>query len=123
MGEVGLTVAYVINGVSSKVINNQSYFQCLASFFSYLSLHSPLPLKVFGCVCFVHIPKANRDKLDPRAHRCVFVGHSPTQKGYKCYNPTSRKFYASKDVTFVESQPFFGSPQVGPKGDTVGDED
>jgi len=74
-------------------------------------------------VCFVHIPKANRDKLDLRAHRCVFLGYSPIQKGYKCYNPTSQNFYVSKDVTFVESQLFFGSPQVSSQGETVGDED
>lgn len=117
-GEAILTTTYVINKVPSKVLNNQSPFYFLSSFFPDLSLHTPLPLQVFGCVFFVHIPKIHRDKLDPRTLRCVFLGYSPTQKGYKCYNPSSQKFYASKDVTFVESQSFFGPPQVGPQGKT-----
>jgi hypothetical protein len=38
-----------------------------------------LPLRVFGCVCFV---RDNRPTpLDPRAVKCVFLGYSATQKG------------------------------------------
>ena len=33
--------------------------------------------------------------------------YSSTQKGYKCYNPSSKKFYISADVTFTENKPFF----------------
>lgn len=91
LGEAILTATYVINRVPSKVLNNRSPFQCLIDFYLDLKLHSPLPLKVFGCVCFVHILKIHWDKLDPRSKRCVFIGYSPTQKGCKCYNPTSRK--------------------------------
>jgi len=31
----------------------------------------------------------------------------------------TRKFYVSKDVTFVESTPFFGSSQASPQGETL----
>lgn len=62
-GEAILPTTYVINRVLSRVLSNQSPFQCLASFFPNLSLHSPLPLKVFESVCFVHIPKAHWDNL------------------------------------------------------------
>ena len=108
-----MTAAYVINRVPSKVLNNRSLFQCLTDFYLDLKLHSPLPLKVVGCVCFVHIPKIYRDKLDPRAKRCVFIKYSPTQKGYMCYNLASRKIYISKYVTFIESQPFLDSHPKG----------
>jgi hypothetical protein len=41
-----------------------------------------LPLKIFGCVCFVQDYRPNVGKLDPRAVKCIFVGYSATQKGY-----------------------------------------
>lgn len=46
-------------------------------------------------------------KLDPRALKCVSIGCSPTQKGYKCYQPSSKKFFVSADVIFDESESFF----------------
>ena len=59
-------------------------------------------LKVFGCICFVHTQPTHRDKLDPRAVRCVFMGYSSTQKSYKCYNPVTKKRVVSRDVRFDE---------------------
>ena len=105
------------------MLQHQSPFHCLSAHFPDLFLHTPLPLRVFGCVSFVHIPKHSWDKLDPRALRCVFLGYSTTQKGYKCYHLPTRKFYVSIDVTFVESTPFFGSSPVGHQGEIlVGDQ-
>ena len=63
--------------------------------------------RVFGCVCFVHMHYLE-NKLSPHALKCVFVGYSKTQKGYKCFHPP-HKFYVSADVTFFESSPCFSS--------------
>ena len=68
---------------------------------------SSTPVKVFGCTTFVHIYKSQRSKLDPTATKCIFLGYSPNQKGYKCYSPTTKKFYTSMDVTFFKNQPFY----------------
>ena len=76
-------------------------------------LTSDLPLKVFGCVAFVHIHNHNRDKLDPQALKCVFLGYSPPNKGYKCFNPNKQKYFIMMDVTFFESQSFFNPPLQG----------
>ena len=54
-------------------------------------LISALPLKIFNCVAFVHVHNHHCSKLDPQALKCVFVGHSPTQKGYHCFNPKIKK--------------------------------
>ena len=32
-------------------------------------------LRVFGCVAYVHIRKDLRNKLEPKSHKCVFLGY------------------------------------------------
>ncbi|KAL0411947.1 UNVERIFIED_CONTAM: Retrovirus-related Pol polyprotein from transposon RE2 [Sesamum latifolium] len=40
-------------------------------------------LKVFGCLAFATNLQPHKMKFTNRAHRCVFVGYVPGQKGYK----------------------------------------
>jgi len=48
-------------------------------------------LRVFGCITYVHVPDEKRSKLDPKTEKCIFIGYSLEQKGYKCFNPSIRK--------------------------------
>ncbi|CAL5338710.1 unnamed protein product [Camellia sinensis] len=73
---------------------------------------STLPLRLFGCTAFVHVHPHQRTKLDPRATKCVFLGYSPSQKGYKCYDPISRRLFLSLDVTFFETTPFYPKSSI-----------
>jgi hypothetical protein len=59
-------------------------------------------LKVFGCIAYVHVPDELRTKLDLKAEKCVFIGYSLEQKGYRCYNPVTREMRVSRDVVFDE---------------------
>ncbi|KAA3484106.1 Retrovirus-related Pol polyprotein from transposon TNT 1-94 [Gossypium australe] len=76
---------------------------------------------VFSCVCFVHLRHGS--KLDPRIVKCVFIGYSPTQKGYKCYHPPFRKYYVSMNVTFCEDEPYFSSSQPSLQGEVIENEE
>ena len=68
-----------------------------------------LPVRVLGCVAFVHLHKNQRSKLDPCAVCCVFLGYAVHKKGYRCYDPTTSKMYETMDVTFLESETYFSS--------------
>lgn len=37
--------------------------------------------RVFGAICYVHIQKTIRSKLDPKAKKCIFVGYALIEKG------------------------------------------
>jgi len=57
-------------------------------------------LRIFGSDCFYTVPKHKTKKLDPRCRRAVFMGYSTQSKGYKLWDPESRKMIVSRDVTF-----------------------
>lgn len=92
----------------SSVLGNQVPHSVL---FPNTPLHS-LPPRVFGSTCFVHDLSPGLDKLSARSLKCVFLGYHRSQKSYRCYSPTLRRYLMSADVTFFESVPFFGSTNV-----------
>jgi hypothetical protein len=59
-------------------------------------------LKVFGCITYVHVHDEKRLKLDLKADKCIFIGYSLEQKGYRCFNPSTRKLQVNRDVVFDE---------------------
>jgi hypothetical protein len=103
-GEAVKIATYLINRMSLRVLDNKSPAELLLKSNDFV-----VPPKVFGCVCFVHDYRNNVGKLDPRAVKCVFVGYSPTQKGYRCWCPSERRFFVSMDVTFREHEPYYSS--------------
>ncbi|RVX10633.1 Retrovirus-related Pol polyprotein from transposon TNT 1-94 [Vitis vinifera] len=77
-GEAILTAAYLINRMPSRILDFQTPCQILLQSFPNTRLISTIPFKVFGCSTFVHVHQQHRDKLDPRALKCIFLGYSPT---------------------------------------------
>lgn len=106
-GDAILTATYLINRMPSRPINFETPLSVLSKTYPHVSKSNTLPLRIFGCTAFVHIHDHNRSKLDPRAIKTVFIGYSPTQKGYRCYCPKTKKTYISCDVTFFENTPYF----------------
>ena len=102
-GDAILTACYLINRMPSSVLKDQVPY-------SFVYPNAPLfsiSPRTFGCTCFVHDFTPGKDKLSSRAVKCVFLGYSRTQKGYKCFSPDLRRYIISADVTFFESTPFF----------------
>ncbi|CAL2246130.1 unnamed protein product [Prunus armeniaca] len=108
-----LTAAYLINRLSSRVLDFKSPYEVMKGKKINLS-----HLKVFGCTCFVHIQSSHRDKLDPRAVKCIFMGYSSSQIGYKCYNHNSKKLIVTRDVKFDETTSLYSkSPESSSQGE------
>jgi hypothetical protein len=101
--DVVLTACYLINQMPSLVLDGASPHSLLY----YSSPPFALPLRDFGCVCYIHNLDPSYDKLDPRSTKCVFLDYSTTHKGYRCYSPVLCRYFTSVDVTFVESLSYF----------------
>ena len=61
-------------------------------------------LRIFGCVCYAHIPKDERKKLDYKSSKCIFLGYGSEVKAYRLYNLEKERVFHSRDVIFNERQ-------------------
>jgi len=68
---------HLLNRVPSSVISNKCPYEKLYTIASDIS-----NLCIFGCLCFASTIENNRNKHDPRAKRCIFLGF---KAGTKCY--------------------------------------
>ena len=98
-----MTAMFLINCMPSRILNMKSPCELLLGENKFV-----VPPKVFGCTCFVRDHRPSVTKLDPRAVKCIFIGYPAGQRGYKCWNPSERRTFVSLDVTFWESEPFYG---------------
>ena len=101
--EAVMTAVYLINRTPSRLLGWKTPYEMLRRVNEFI-----IPPKVFGCTCFVRDHRPSVGKLDPRAVKCIFVGYSSSQKGYKCWSPTEHRLFISMDVTFRESEPYYG---------------
>nr|AAP46207.1 putative retrotransposon protein [Oryza sativa Japonica Group] len=101
--EAVMTAAYLINRTPSRILGMKTPYEMIFGKNEFV-----VPPRVFGCTCFVRDHRPSIGKLDPRAVKCIFIGYSSSQKGYKCWSPSERRTFVSMDVTFRESVPFYG---------------
>lgn len=112
-GEAVRTAAYVMNQTPSRVIDFQTPLQYLQKLVE-VPMGPNLEPKIFGCTAYVF---QNIGKLEPRAIRCMFIRYAQFKKGYRCYDPTTRKIHVTRDVKFHETTPF--NHDVSPQGEML----
>jgi hypothetical protein len=74
-------------------------------------------LRVFNCIAYVHVPNEKRSKLDLKAEKCIFIGYSLEQKGYRCFNPSTQKLQVSRDVVFDEMVSWYSPLKITEDGE------
>lgn len=61
-------------------------------------------VRIFGSKVMVHVPKVQRQKWDKKADKLILVGYPDNVKGYRLYNPKTRKITTSRDVIIIEKE-------------------
>lgn len=93
-----LLATHVINRIPFPVLNWKTPHELLFC-------HKPdyKDFKTFGYLCHATNTILHKDKFETRAHKCIFLGHSLGQKGYKIYDLESDKIHVNRDVIFHEN--------------------
>jgi len=60
-------------------------------------------LRIFGSLCYKHIPDAKRRKLEDKSEPMILIGYHVTG-AYRLYNPHKQKVEISRDVYFNEEE-------------------
>ncbi|GJW19679.1 retrovirus-related pol polyprotein from transposon TNT 1-94 [Tanacetum coccineum] len=106
------TATYLINRLPTKILKMKTPLETLSKYHTLPQVLTLEP-KVFGCTVFAHILKSYRDKFDPCAEKCVFVGYGVNQKGYRCYNPKTHHIITTMNCDFLETKLFYSSQHSG----------
>lgn len=100
-GDCVLTATYFINRMPIKLLQGKTPFELL---------HKKAPncghLRTFGCLCFVSTHKQGRDKFQPQAKPCIFLGYAFGKKAYKIMDLDSYKTIESRDEFHETNFPF-----------------
>ena len=97
--EAAATACYLINRSPSIPLDKKTPIEAWSD-----SPADYSQLKVFGCTAYAHV---DNGKLEPRAIKCVFIGYGSGVKGYKLWNPETKKAFMSRSVVFNESVMYF----------------
>src|SRR3954471_3385560 len=97
-GEAVATAAYVLNKCPTKRLKEIDPLETWTK-----EKQSVSHLKVFGSVCYKHVPEVRRKKLDDRSKVMLLVGYHSTG-AYKLYCLETNKVEVSRDVIVKESE-------------------
>ena len=112
------TSIYLINRLPTKILRMKTLLDTLSKL-AKIQEHLNLSPKVFGCTVYVHIPKHERSKLSPCATKCVFVGYGLNQKGYRCYDPLTKKSLPLWIAIFWKPNSFTTNPTLVVRGRVI----
>lgn len=114
------TAVYLQNRTALPALNDRTPFEIWTG-------HKPdiSHLRIFGSSVMVHLAKEKRQKWDRKSEKHILVGYPDDTKGYRIYNPRTKRVTTSRDVIVMEDEK---SPDVnipiserGETSDSVGD--
>ncbi|KAK4404748.1 Retrovirus-related Pol polyprotein from transposon TNT 1-94 [Sesamum angolense] len=84
--EAVYTAVYLLNRCPTKAVQNMTPIEAWSG-----KKPSAKHLRVFGSICYVHIPTEKRHKLEEKTEKGIFLGYSTQSKGYRIYKPKDQE--------------------------------
>lgn len=91
------TAVYLINQLLTPMLGNISPLEKLFGYAPKYNL-----LRIFGCTCYV-LHRYEHSKIDANSAKCIFLGYSETQKGYRRYDWVAKKMRLSRNIIFLST--------------------
>lgn len=92
------TSVYLLNRLPTKSVEGKTPIEAWSK-----EKPSAKGLKIFGSMCYFHVPSVKRGKLDEKAEKGIFIGYAAEAKGYRIYSLSGMKIEISRDVHFDEN--------------------
>ena len=91
------TAVYILNRCPTKAAKEMTPIEAWSG-------HKPTAnhFKVFGCICYIHVPDQKRHKLQEKSEKGIFLGYSSQSKGFRVFNLKSQQLVTGRDVQFDE---------------------
>lgn len=97
-GEAVRTAVYLLNRAPTRSLQGRTPYE--AWYNKKPKVHH---LRTFGCVAHVKKVGPGISKLSDRSTMMVFIGYETRTKGYRFYEPVTKKLHISRDVMFEEN--------------------
>jgi hypothetical protein len=110
--EAVATVVYIMNRTPITTVHGTTLEEKFIGKKPYVS-----HLRVFAYIAYVHVPDEKRSKLDLKAEKCIFIGFSLEQNGYRCFNLFTRKLQVNRDVVFDEMVSWYPPLKISEDGE------
>lgn len=93
------TAVYLQNRTALPTLNDKTPFEIWTGCKPDVS-----HLRIFGSKVMVHLPKEKRQKWDRKSEMHILVGYPDDVKGYRIYNPRTKRITTSRDVVVMEDE-------------------
>ncbi|CAG4978543.1 unnamed protein product [Colias eurytheme] len=98
-GEATNTAVYLQNRSVAAALGNKTPYEIWTGCQPDIS-----HIRIFGSTAMVHVAKEKRKKWDKKSEKCILLGYPENTKGYRLYNPETKKILTSRDVVIIEQE-------------------
>ncbi|XP_057996507.1 uncharacterized protein LOC131175847 [Hevea brasiliensis] len=93
------TTTYLLNRLPTRSVDRMTPIEAW-----FESKPSAKHLKVFGSICYMHVPAVKKSEFDDKAELGIFLGYAAQSKGYRLYNIMKKHVSIHKESSFTNEE-------------------